>query len=376
MLLQKLKILGSSAKWDSCGGTKKKSLLKAGVPAEYSSFIQDCASTGEKCRLMKVLLSNKCIHDCKYCKNSVGSQKKAELTPEEVAFAFASLHKGGFVDGLFLSSSVTEDPDKTADKIIESARLIREKYFFRGYIHLKVLPGVCKDKILEMSRYADRLSLNIEAPSKAYFSELCSTKDYSQDIEKRLGWLSDARSKGLLKSFTTQLVVGASVDSDLEIIERMNKLYSETSLYRTYFSAFEPVKGTAFENRPAEDPSREHRLYQCDWLIRIYGFKLDEVKKALDEKGMLAKGTDPKVLIAMKCADKYPVDVNSASFCELIKVPGIGPKAAKKIMHLRESGVKFKDIKDLRKSGAIAKRALPFIQLENSRQLRISETNI
>lgn len=376
MLLQKLKILGSSAKWDSCGGTKKKSLLKAGVPAEYSSFIQDCASTGEKCRLMKVLLSNKCIHDCKYCKNSVCSQKKAELTPAEVAFAFASLHKHGLVDGLFLSSSVTEDPDKTADKIIESARLLREKYFFHGYIHLKVLPGVCKDKILEMSRYADRLSLNIEAPSKAHFSELCSTKDYSQDIEKRLGWLSDARSKGLLKSFTTQLVVGASLDSDLEIIERMNKLYSETSLYRTYFSAFEPVKGTAFENRPAEDPSREHRLYQCDWLMRIYGFKLDEIKKALDEKGMLAKGTDPKVLIARKCADKYPVDVNSASFCELIKVPGIGPKAAKKIMHLRESGVRFKDIKDLRKSGAIAKRALPFIQLENSRQLRISETNI
>lgn len=371
VILEKLKKLGSAASWDSCGGVKQKSMRKSGIPASYASFVHDCSNTSESCRLMKVLQSNKCIHDCKYCVNSSCSGSKAELAPEEVAKSFVSLNKSGMVEGLFLSSAVTGEADRTAEKIIESARILREKFRFKGYIHLKVLPTMSKHLVFEMAGLASRLSLNLEAPNKARMHELGSTKDYHNDLEKRLGWIGEAKSKGLLQSFTTQLILGAAGETDWEVLSRMDSLYKKTQLHRTYFSAFQPVHGTGMENSLPEKPAREHQLYQSDWLLRVYGFKLGEIKLALNDNERFGNVRDVKFEIAANNPNLFPVDVNCASREELLRVPGIGPKGVEKILTAREHR-KFSELKQLKKA-AILKRAAPFIQVGGSRQKRIGE---
>ncbi len=183
-LLEKLQLLGNAASWDSCGGVKQKNLRKAKIPASYSNFVYDCAASSEPCRLMKVLQSNSCIHDCKYCVNSACKSGKAELAPIELAKSFDSLQRQGYVEGLFLSSAVTGEADKTAEKMIESARLLRNKFRFDGYMHLKVLPTMSKHLVFEMAEVANRLSLNLEAPNAERFSYLGSNKNFSGDLEK------------------------------------------------------------------------------------------------------------------------------------------------------------------------------------------------
>jgi len=373
MLLSKLQRLGSAASWDSCGGVKQKSLRKAKIPAEFSNFVHDCSGTSENCRLMKVLQSNKCLHDCKYCINSSPSGKKTALEPKELAQSFSFLAKKGYVQGLFLSSAVQGNAGSTAEKMIESARLLRSKANFPGYIHLKVLPAMSRDHIYQMAELADRLSLNIEAPSKEFFSELGSTKDYFKDLEKRLKWISKVKEKGILRSFTTQLILGAASETDKDVLEKMDSLYKETKLHRTYFSAFEPVKGTPLEKEKAEHSLREHRLYQTDWLLRIYGFEVKELKLALDEREMFSLHRDPKITIAVNSPNKFPLDPNAADREELLHVPGIGPKAAENIETAKEKGKKFTEFKELRECGVIVKRAMPFLALEKERQARIAE---
>ncbi len=372
MLLKKLQALGIAASWDSCGGVKHKSFRKAGIPAGFSYFVHDCSGTSEDCRLMKVLQSNKCVHDCKYCFNSSHGGMKTELSPAELAKSFSSLASKGFVQGLFLSSAVTGNAERSAEQIIESARILREKFCFRGYIHLKVLPETPRWQIFDMARYADRLSLNIEVPSKQHLHELSSTKDYYNDLEKRLLWIDKAKRKGLLRSFTTQLILGASDETDFEVLEKMSWLYENTALHRTYFSAFSPVKNTPLENKTAENAAREHTLYQIDWLLRIYGFQRDEIELALQHNGNFSYAIDPKIAIALNNPNQFPVDVNCASEKELLKVPGIGPRTARKIIEMREKR-KFHSIKQLKEAGVITKRAQSFIWLDGSMQRRITE---
>jgi predicted DNA-binding helix-hairpin-helix protein len=368
-LLEKFQTLGMAASWDSCGGVKQKSFRKAKIPEKYSPFIHDCASTSENCKLVKVLQTNACSHDCKYCINSC-SNKKELLEPEELARGFNSLKKQGFVQGLFLSSAVAGDADKSAERMIESARLLRKKFNFRGYIHLKALPTISKHLIFEMAELADRISLNLETTSKSHFAELGSTKDYSRDLEKRLLWLDEAKQKGLLTSFTTQFILGAAKETDKEVLEKMNQLYEKTSLHRAYFSAFQPVKGTALEKLPAEKEFRENQFYQTDWLLRVYGFEKKEIKTALDEKEMFGNARDIKMKIACANPDLFPVDLNEASKQELLRVPGIGPKATEKILEFRENRKIFE--KDFKQLGIIKNRALRFLQFDGYKQQKLA----
>ena len=371
-MLEKLQLLGAAASWDSCGGVKQKSLRKAGIPASYANFVHDCSATSENCRLMKVLQSNKCIHDCKYCVNSGCSRGKAELAPEEIAKSFNSLEKAGYVNGLFLSSAVSGDADSAAEKMIESARILRQRFGFKGYIHLKVLPTMSKHLVFEMAQLADRLSLNLETPNASNLRLLGSTKDFAVDLQRRLGWIDEAKRKGARISFTTQFIVGAAGETDLDLLQKMRELYDETALHRAYFSAFSPVHGTPLEGQQAEKPLRERQLYQSDWLMRVYGFELKEIKLGLNEKNLFGNAGDVKFAIAANSPEEFPVDVNSAPKEDLLKVPGIGPNAAEKIISLRESGnAKFRDLKELRKIGVIARRAAPFIEIECQRQARL-----
>jgi len=368
--LEKLQKLGAAAAWDSCGGVKQKSLRKAGIPASYSSFIHDCAATAEQCKLVKVLQSNACIHDCKYCVNSCSKQKKLELEPAELAKSFTRFARTGMVQGLFLSSAVTGDAEKATGKIIDTARILRQRHRFKGYLHLKVLPTTPKDQVFELARYANRLSLNLEVPGKKFFSELSSTKDYKNDLQKRLMWIDEAKGKGLLQSFTTQLILGAAGETDLDVLGKMNWLYDNTGLHRTYFSAFQPIKGTGMGKGKAEKPGREHQLYQADWLMRIYDFSFKEVKLGLNEENNFGNARDIKFQVALNNPNLFPVDVNNATKEELLRVPGIGPKGAERIVEMREEK-KFKEFKELRKAGAITRRAQAFIEVERQRQEKI-----
>ncbi len=372
MLLEKLQKLGSAASWDSCGGDKRKSLRKSKIPASYSNFVHDCSNTAEQCRLMKVLQSNACIHDCKYCVNSSCSKGKAELAPGEVAKSFNSLYRAGQVAGLFLSSAITGEADRTAEKMIESAKILRNKFKFKGYIHLKVLPTMSKHLVYEMAGLATRMSLNLEATSSSRMQLLGSTKDYSNDLEKRFRWINEIKRKGLLRSFTTQFLLGAAGETDLEILGKMDRLYHETQLYRTYFSAFQPIEGTGLEGREAEEPSREHRFYQSDWLLRVYGYRLKELKLALNEEENFGNVKDVKFAVALNNPNRFPVDINCASKEELLHVPGIGPVSADKILQLRKHKKKIEEM-DLKRAGAIMARAGPFIQASGLKQARMAE---
>ncbi len=369
--LEKLQKLGMAASWDSCGGVKQKSLRKAGIPASHADFIHDCSNTNENCKLMKVLQSNSCIHDCKYCVNNSGKQKKLEFEPDELARSFTAFERAGMVQGLFLSSAVCRNVEKSTEKIVETARLLRQKYRFRGYVHLKVLPTTPKDQIFELARYANRLSLNLETTGTGFFEELGSTKDYKNDLEKRLKWIDEAKRKGKLTSFTTQLILGAAGETDLDVLKRMDSLYKDTMLHRIYFSAFKPVKGTALEKRQEEKDHRAYQLYQTDWLMKVYGFNFKEVKLGLNEEERFGNARDIKFEIALNNPNLFPVDVNNASLEELLRVPGIGPKGAEQIVKQREKK-KFKEFKELKKTGVIVKRAQSFIETDRQRQARIS----
>ncbi|MBN1941394.1 MAG: helix-hairpin-helix domain-containing protein [Candidatus Diapherotrites archaeon] len=372
MILDKLKVLGNAASWDSCGGVKQKSLRKAKIPVHLEKIVYDCAQTSEKCRLMKVLQSNSCIHDCNYCFNSHCKQRKETLQPMELAKSFNSLEKTGMVTGLFLSSAVCGEAEASAERMIESAKLVRKRFGFHGYIHLKALPGMSKDKIFEMARIANRVSLNIEAPNKSFFSEMSNTKDYYNDLFKRLLWIDSANRKGFMRSgFTTQLVVGALGESDKDILKRMDWLYDNTTLHRTYFSAFEPVKNTKFEKIAPENKNREHMLYQADWLLREYGFRRREIETGMNEGEKFRLNHDLKMDIAVNNPNAFPVDLNNASRGELLRVPGIGPKTCEKVLKLRREK-KIKGYEELKRIGVILKRAASFVQLEKEKQAKLS----
>jgi predicted DNA-binding helix-hairpin-helix protein len=358
--ISKLQLLGSSSKWDTCGpGMDKQSL-----PGVYQA-----KTPHGTCSLMKVLYTNQCKHDCKYCINSTSCKKKPVIfNPQELSSAFMSYVKKGVVEGLFLSSAVPGDPDKITNKIIETVELIRFKYYFRGYIHLKVLPGVSKDNIKQLCSLANRVSLNLEAPRKTYFHELTSTKQFASDLMKRLSWMKKFEPGG---GVTTQFVVGAATESDKEIIDTMNNLYKKFNLRRIFFSAFDPVPGTLLQNATPTPSRREFRLYQSDWLLRVYKFDHKDIKSILDANGFLPINKDPKLAWALNNPDLFPIDVNTIPVEELLKVPGIGPRTVDKIFNLRKKGNVFKKFTDLSKIG-VQKKAFPFIEVSGKQQLQLS----
>lgn len=321
--LQKLDVLGAAAKYDACAastkdrcGNTQRGICHASLP------------DGRCVSLLKVLYTNACKHDCRYCANPV-CKTKATFEPGELAELTFQLYTRNYVEGLFLSSGVGGDEDKITEGMIECVRLLREKYRFEGYVHMKLLPGTSRDYVKRLCALADRVSINIESPDSSHFSELTSTKEYKTDVIRRLRWLTDERPAA---GATTQFVVGAAGESDLDILSTVNKLYGKLSLRRSYYSAFSPVSGTELEGGKKTPLAREHRLYQADWLMRVYDFSFFEVRDTLDEHGFLSLSSDPKFMLASKLE---PVDANTAGYKRLIRVPGVGPRLARRIISAR-----------------------------------------
>ncbi|NPA15628.1 MAG: hypothetical protein GXO44_03650 [Deferribacteres bacterium] len=316
---EKLVILGVHAKYDVCSRWDE-SEINVGIPGIYFA-----RTPSGKFPLLKVLFTNVCFYDCNYCSNRAGRDrvKRVSFDVFELVRITEKLFAKGAIKGIFLSSGVGCSPEETFVRMGEVVRLLRKRGF-RGYIHLKVLPGVGFDAVKFYSRFASRLSYNLEAPSGALLSHLTGNKDfnYAVSLLKKLS------------SFTTQFIVDYRKDRDIDYLKTVEML-SSWGLKRAYFKAFEPIPDTPFEGLPPGRRLREHRLYQAEYLIRGYGFKGEELVKA---DGNMDLKLDPKEFWARKNPEVFPVDLARSDFEELIKVPGIGPKTAKRIISLRRKG--------------------------------------
>lgn len=362
--LEKMKILTDSAQYDLCDYVSHNKSSQINLPGIYEAI----GHNGCKIPLFKTLLTNKCKNDCKYCINqSKRNFTRLELSPEELAKAFLGYYGRGLVNGLFLSSGISGDVDTTMEKQIETIHLLRNKYGYDDYIHLKVIPGASKDSIKRAMALANRVSINIEAATPSGLAELSSTKDYNKDILKRLSWINSLQNKSTTYpnfTHTTQLIVGANDETDKEILSRMEKIYKKSNLKRTYFSAFTPIEETELASKSACSTDRTAKLYNADSLLNEYNYKVKEL--VFDENDKLSLTQDPKISAA-KNMNIFPVEINRAPFIELIRVPGIGTKSAREIISIRKKSP-FSNKEQLRKLGVVVDRAEPYIKISGEYQ--------
>ena len=361
----KLEVLGRSAQYDLCGSGchQPPRVRKDAWRWIYPAVLPD----GKQVRLLKVLMTNECRNDCLYCANRRSRDfPRSGFEPAELARLFYQMCRAGLVSGLFLSSAVKGDPDRTMAQMIAAAELVREKAGFRGYVHLKVLPGASYAAAERAAQLADRVSVNLEAPSARHLSSVAPEKRFDEDILARVEWLNhlvrspDTRAR----SHTTQFVVGASGESDRDILDRVGELYARCGLARAYYSAYQRPDDEVRCPLPSAPLVREHRLYQADWLMRKYGFRRGEIP--CEEDGNLSLLQDPKLAWALRHPESFPVEVNRAPFESLLRVPGIGPVSARKICAERRRS-RLRSINDLRRLGALASRAMPYVLISGRR---------
>jgi predicted DNA-binding helix-hairpin-helix protein len=324
-------------------------------------------------RLLKTMLTTACERNCYYCPFRAGrNYRRQTFQPDDMAKTVADLHRAGVVDGLFLSSGIIKGGVATQDRLLDTAVLLRQKYGYRGYLHLKIMPGAEKAQVLQAMRLADRLSVNLEganeqrllalAPKKQFWTELLQSLQWIEEIrrteEARQGW------NGRWPSSATQFVVGGTDESDVELLATTELLHKQLQLRRVYFSAFSPIVNTPLENRPAENPLRQHRLYQTAFLFRDYGFSLEEMP--FNDRGFLPLEIDPKLAWAQTYLAENPVELNRADREELLRIPGIGPKGSQAILQARRQGT-LRELDDLRQIGVQTKRLKPFVLLDGQR---------
>ncbi len=276
------------------------------------------------------------------------------------------MQQAGLVDGLFLSSGIIKGGVSTQDRLIDAAEILRSKFLYRGYIHLKIMPGAEYDQILRAMQLADRVSINLEGATPKRLEALAPAKDYWQELITRMRWIEDIRRQRRLSvSSATQFVVGAVGDTDLELLQVSETLYAQMGLRRAYYSAFSPVAGTPFEERAAVAPMRQFRLYQASFLLRDYGWSVEDLP--FDASANLPLNIDPKLAWAQEHLLDAPLEVNRASRRELLQVPGIGPVTADAIVKERRRG-RLSDITHLRAIGVRrVERVAPFVLLDGHR---------
>ncbi len=336
-LEERLELLSEDSRFDLAGSCAKDPQGRGRRRGSFGRWVYPVVlPSGRRMTLFRTLLSNVCVNDCAYCPLRADQDpRRVSLSPEELVRAFSAYWRRGLVQGLFLSSGVIKDPETTMELLIRAARLLREKEGFRGYLHLKVIPGASQAAVEEAAQLADALSLNLEAPQKDYFSLLSQRKRF-EDVVSLTRYLANLKPRFGF-SHTTQLVVGAAGENDEAIIRTTQALYRRLKLNRVYFSAYQP--GCGRPDLPGESlarrvdlRTREHRLYQVDFLLRRYGFRAEEIPLV---NGFLALDQDPKTAWAKAHPEFFPVNVNRASYEELLRVPGIGPTLAKRIIQAR-----------------------------------------
>lgn len=373
-LTEKLEILSGAAKYDvscSSSGSNRKSIKGALGSTSQGGICHSFTPDGRCISLLKILLTNYCIYDCTYCINRKSNDvPRAAFSVDEVVELTMNFYRRNYIEGLFLSSAVIQSPDHTMELLLKVASKLRLEHQFKGYIHIKAIPGASKELITTCGFYADRMSVNIELPSSSSLKLLAPEKK-PEEIFKPMSMLKNCilESKENRQSSkksplfvpggqSTQLIVGASPETDLNILTLSQGLYKKYGLKRVYYSAYVPVN--THTNLPAiitPPTMREHRLYQGDWLLRFYGFKAQEL---LDESNPLFDvNFDPKTSWALRHLDQFPLEINTAPYEMLLRVPGIGIRGAQKIVSARKLGLL--DFEDLIKLRIVLKRAQYFI---------------
>jgi predicted DNA-binding helix-hairpin-helix protein len=322
---------------------------------------------------LKTLLTSACERDCFYCPFRAGRDfRRATFKPQEFAELFIKLNQAEITEGIFLSSGIAGGGIRTQDQLLDTADILRKKFGFRGYIHLKIMPGAEKAQVERAMQLADRVSINLEAPNQERLAILAPHKSFFDELFRPLRWVEEIRRSqpaykgwnGHWPSTVTQFVAGGSDETDLELLTTTAWLTKNVGLKRAYFSAFSPIPDTPLENKPAVDPLREHRLYQASFLLRDYGFDLEDMP--FSSQGNLPLQMDPKLAWAQINLIQKPVEINRAERRELLRVPGIGPKGAEAILKARKIN-RLRDVSTLKKLGVIAERAAPYLLLDGKR---------
>ncbi len=359
-------------------------MLKMGAEFDRTSVpIYEAAARGKCIPLLKTLYTSSCQNDCKYC--SFRAQRNCTRTtwePQKLAQVTMHLWKERKICGLFLTSSITKDPDYITEKQLETLQTLRRDGY-SGYVHLRIMPGTSRHLITQAAELSDRIGINLEAPNKEVFSELCRDKGgFKEAILKRMEWIvaEAERTKsaykptcGHLKSgVDTQMLVSAVDDNDWQYIQATEWLYGRMKLKRVYYSGFDPVPQTPLENRKACPPTREHRLYQTSFLLRDYEFKADDFAPIVSDEGFLPN-TDPKKALAQANSDMFPIDLNDANYSQIVRIPGIGPNTAKAIIQTRRA-VSIRFSSDLEKIlGSSTRRISRYVDLKDKRLTDFSE---
>lgn len=368
---EKLTILTESAKYDvSCSSSGSGRKNAGGIGNGYVSGCCHSFTPDGRCvSLLKILLSNDCIYDCKYCPNRVTADvPRATATPEEICELTIDFYKRNYIEGLFLSSAVCKNPNDTMEKLLSVVKKLRLEYGFHGYIHLKGIPRADEALNREAARYADRMSYNVELPSESSLKLLAPQKSKEslllpmKQLTSERTKFAEEKRKGLIKGYflpagqTTQMIVGASPEADGQILRLTQALYQKMELKRVYYSSYVPVVRDPLLPDLGAGQLREHRLYQADWLLRFYGFTVEEI---VGEGENLATEFDPKCAWALKNMQLFPVEINRAPLETLLRVPGIGARNAHKIVEARRYATLA--FEDLVKMKVALKRAKHFI---------------
>lgn len=391
--LRKLAILADAAKYDascaSSGAGKRNSVKSGGIGSTEGAGICHSYTPDGRCvSLLKILLTNFCIYDCAYCVNRVSSNvQRARFSVDEVVALTMDFYKRNYIEGLFLSSGIIRNADYTMERMVDVARMLRQEHRFAGYIHLKTIPEASPELLAAAGRYADRLSINIELPTEdglaSYAPEksMPSIRGAMGELSWRIEEAKEARKatatlpladpaprtrKPRAPRFapagqSTQMIVGADGASDLQILGAADNLYGNYHMRRVYYSAFSPIPD-ASKTLPMQAPplAREHRLYQADWLLRFYGYGVEEITDTT-QGGMLDLDIDPKMAWAIRHPERFPVDVNTAPKELLLRIPGLGVRNVKRVLMARRHGrLRVADVARLR---APMSKLLPFVQL-------------
>ena len=395
-VLDKLKILAESAKYDvSCASSGTSRSHKKGQigSAEGWGICHSFAEDGRCISLLKIMLTNNCIYDCAYCINRRSNDlPRATFSVSELVNLTIEFYRRNYIEGLFLSSGVVRNPDYTMERLVKVVKDLRQVYRFNGYIHLKSIPGASQELVNEAGLYADRMSVNIEIPNEQSLQLLAPEKDFQSVFTPmryiQQGMLQSAEERKKFRHAprfvpagqSTQMIVGATSDSDKDILHLTSALYKRPSMKRVYYSGFVPVNGYDKRLPALKQPPlvRENRLYQADWLLRFYNFKVDEIVD--DSYPDLDLEIDPKLAWALRHPEAFPVDINRADYEMLLRVPGLGVKSAKMILtarrysrlgtsHLKQNGVVLKKAQYFITCNELPTRTINEIKPENVRRI-------
>ena len=379
---EKLNILADAAKYDvscSSSGSNRKNENKGIGDSSKSGICHTYTEDGRCVSLLKILLTNHCIYDCAFCVSRKSNDvKRAAFTVDEVVELTMSFYRRNYIEGLFLSSGIFKDADFTMERLLRIVKKLRLEECFNGYIHLKTIPGASPELLTEAGLYADRMSINLEMPTEKGLKLLAPDKSH-EEVKKPLGFIQstitqfkDEKKTGLIKSIpkfvpagqSTQMVIGATPETDMEIMYSANEYYKNFSLKRVYYSGYIPI---SYDDRMpiigSQPPLlRENRLYQTDWLMRFYGFEVTELLTTKNPH--LDTDIDPKLSWALRNMEQFPIDINTADYKLILRVPGIGVNSAQKIVQARKFGRLRSD--QLRKIGIAYNRAKHFIRCADS----------